>query len=79
MANPTPPRIPGSPRLGDNTPRTFGSVSQSIRNKIHRNSDLTLRNSVEYGLDELTQFYNQSQVELATERENTRIAISMML
>ena len=66
MANPT------SPRMGDPT-RTFSSVSQSIRNKIGRN------HAVEHALDELTQFYNQSQVELATERENTRIAISMML
>jgi len=74
MANFTPPRIPGSTMM-DDTSRTFESVSQSIRNKIRRNSDITLKNSVEYALDELTRFYNQSQLELATERDNTRIAI----
>ena len=72
--NLTPPRIPGSPRM-DNTPRTFGSVSQSIRNKIRRNPDSSLTNFVEYTLDELNRLYNQSQADLATERDNTRIAI----
>lgn len=60
MANPT------SPRMGDTT---FSSVSQSIRNKLGRN------HAVERALDELTEFYNQSQAELAMERDNTRIAI----
>jgi len=72
--NLTPPRIPGSPRM-DNTPRTFGSVSQSIRNKIRRNPDSSLTNFVEYTLDELNRLYNQSQADLTTERDNTRIAI----
>ena len=72
--NLTPPRIPGSPRM-DNTPRTFGSVSQSIRNKIRRNPDSSLTNFVEYTLDELNRLYNQSQADLSTERDNTRIAI----
>src|SRR6185312_1147958 len=66
MANLTPPRIPQSPRMDDTT---FSSVSQSIRNKLGRN------HAVEHALDELTRFYNQSQLELATERKNTRIAI----
>ena len=66
MANLTPPRIPQSPRMDDTT---FSSVSQSIRNKVGRN------HAVEHALDELTRFYNQSQLELATERKNTRISI----
>src|SRR6185312_7693512 len=74
MANLTPPRIPRSPRM-DDTSRTFESVTQSIRNKIRRNPDTSLCNFVEYTLDELARFYNQSQLELAMERDNTRIAI----
>jgi len=104
MANPTPPRTPrlgddlhsslGSLRISD-TPRTFGSVSQSIRNKIHRNSNKRslhisdesgtrssasslLSNFVEDALDELNQFYNQSQHELATEGITPEL-LSMML
>ena len=74
MANLNPPRIPRSPRM-DDTSRTFESITQSIRNKIQRNPDTSLCNFVEYTLDELNRLYNQSQADLASERENTRIAI----